>query len=108
MSHTQKQILYSERKRIALSLLKKYFETERDEQLGDLETELLYEFFERELAPYYYNQAADDAHAWFIQRLPYLEADLECSKRTPKWSMHDHEVSHILLNIRECQTSMVC
>jgi uncharacterized protein (DUF2164 family) len=39
-----------------------YFSKERDEELGDLSSQLLLDFFIEELAPYVYNQGVEDAY----------------------------------------------
>ncbi|MDR7856772.1 DUF2164 domain-containing protein [Tissierella sp.] len=39
-----------------------YFLNERDEELGDLSSQLLLDFFIEELAPYVYNQGIEDAY----------------------------------------------
>ncbi|NLL81281.1 MAG: DUF2164 domain-containing protein [Tissierellia bacterium] len=41
-----------------------YFYDERDEDLGDLASQLILEFFLEELGPYIYNQGVEDAYAY--------------------------------------------
>ena len=41
-----------------------YFYKERDEDLGDLASQLILEFFLDELGPYIYNQGVEDAYAY--------------------------------------------
>lgn len=74
-------ILSLERKKEVISLIQAYFHQERDEDLGDLAAELLFEFFEKQLGPLIYNQAIEDVRIWFGQKLPYLEADLDLLKK---------------------------
>lgn len=47
------------RKRIAI-----YFYEERDEDLGELASQLILEFFLEELGPYIYNQGVEDAYIY--------------------------------------------
>lgn len=74
-------VLSPERKKEVIFLIQTYFHDERDEDLGDLAAELLFEFFEKQLGPLIYNQAIEDVRVWFGQKLPYLEADLDLLKR---------------------------
>lgn len=77
-------ILSPSRKRGVVSLIQSYFQQERDEEIGTLAAELLFEFFEKQLGPLIYNQAIEDVRNWFGQKLPYLEADLDLlKKKTP-------------------------
>lgn len=69
------------RKKEVIALIQAYFQKERDEVLGDLAAELLFEFFEKQLGPLIYNQAIEDVRNWFGQKLPYLEADLDLLKK---------------------------
>ncbi|WP_353093298.1 DUF2164 domain-containing protein [Tissierella praeacuta] len=41
-----------------------YFSQERDEDLGELASQLLLDFFIEELAPYVYNQGIEDAYVY--------------------------------------------
>lgn len=41
-----------------------YFYDERDEDLGDLASQLILEFFLEELGPYIYNLGVEDAYAY--------------------------------------------
>lgn len=41
-----------------------YFYKERDEDLGDLASQLILEFFLEELGPYIYNQGVEDAYVY--------------------------------------------
>jgi uncharacterized protein (DUF2164 family) len=74
-------VLSPGRRKEVISLIQAYFQQERDEELGDLAAELLFEFFEKQLGPLIYNQAIDDVRTWFGQKLPYLEADLDLLKK---------------------------
>lgn len=51
-----------------------YFSNERDEDLGDLASQLLLDFFIEELAPYAYNQGVEDAQVYIKDKLDELYA----------------------------------
>lgn len=51
-----------------------YFFKERDENLGDLASQLLLDFFIDELGPYIYNQGVEDAHLYMKDKLDDLFA----------------------------------
>jgi uncharacterized protein (DUF2164 family) len=51
-----------------------YFSEERDEDLGDLASQLLLNFFIEELAPYVYNQGIEDAHVYVKDKVDDLFA----------------------------------
>lgn len=74
-------VLSPERKKEVISLIQAYFHEEREEELGELAAELIFEFFEKQLGSLIYNQAIDDVRVWFSQKLPYLEADLDLLKK---------------------------
>lgn len=57
-----------------------YFFKERDEDLGDLATQLLLSFFIDQLGPYIYNQGVEDAHLYMKDKLDDLFA-LQIVKR---------------------------
>lgn len=44
--------------------IKKYFSSERNEDLGDLASELVLDFFMKKLAPHVYNQGIEDAYGY--------------------------------------------
>lgn len=52
----------------------KYFSNERDEDLGDLASQLLLDFFIEELAPYAYNQGVEDAYVYIKDKAEDLYA----------------------------------
>ena len=60
----------------AIASLKKYFEEEIREPLGDLRAGLLLDFFLEEVAPAVYNQAIADAQARMAARVADLEGEL--------------------------------
>lgn len=49
--------------------IKSYFLNERDEEIGDLQATLLYDFFVEHLAPDFYNQGVKDATVWLRDKL---------------------------------------
>lgn len=51
-----------------------YFSKERDENLGDLASQLLLDFFIDGLGPYIYNQGVEDAHLYMKDKLDDLFA----------------------------------
>lgn len=56
------------RKRL-LEDLKRYFQRERDEDLGNLGAELLLDFIINDLGPHFYNQGIQDAYAYMQERI---------------------------------------
>ncbi|MCU6713049.1 DUF2164 domain-containing protein [Paenibacillus sp. J5C_2022] len=53
-----------------------YFEEERSESIGDLGAEQLIDFFVKELGPYLYNKAIDDARILINERINQIEDEL--------------------------------
>lgn len=49
--------------------IKKFFYEERDEELGDLASELVLDFFIEKLAKDFYNMGVNDAKNYFEERL---------------------------------------
>jgi uncharacterized protein (DUF2164 family) len=68
--------LSKERRAEAITSLKKYFEEEIREPLGDLRAGLLLDFFVEEIGPAIYNQAIGDAQTRMQQRVADLEGEL--------------------------------
>ena len=60
----------------AIVSLKKYFEAEIREPMGDLRAGLLLDFFLEEIGPAIYNQAIADAQARMTARVADLEGEL--------------------------------
>jgi len=60
----------------AIASVKKYFEEEIREPLGDLRAGLLLDFFLEEVGPAVYNQAIADAQARMAARVADLEGEL--------------------------------
>ncbi|ASK62610.1 hypothetical protein CFK37_10820 [Virgibacillus phasianinus] len=61
--------LSKEQKDEMASLIKGYFETERGEDIGDLASLLILDFFIEELAPLFYNIGVEDSHAYMSSKL---------------------------------------
>lgn len=57
-----------------ISHVKDYFSKERDEDLGDLASQLILDFFIKELAPYVYNQGIEDAYVYMKDKADDLFA----------------------------------
>lgn len=51
-----------------------YFSEEREEDLGDLASQLLVDFFIEQLGPYIYNQGVEDAHVYIKDKVDDLFA----------------------------------
>lgn len=69
-----------ERQEKMKSLIAEYFSKERDEDLGDLATGLILDFFIQELGPSIYNQGVEDARIYIKDKLEDLYA-LEVVRR---------------------------
>ena len=60
--------------------IKRYFADELDSEIGGFEAEFLIDFFAKEIGPYFYNSALNDAHTLFSEKadeLGYLINELE-------------------------------
>lgn len=63
-----------------VSKVTKYFNSELDQEIGNLEAELLIDFFAKEIGSYFYNQGLFDAQTLFTEKteeLGYLFQELE-------------------------------
>lgn len=56
--------------------VQRYFHEERAEELGNLETEQMIDFFWSQLGPHLYNQAIQDCRKLFTERMTSLEDEL--------------------------------
>ena len=52
--------------------IKNYFENEREEDLGDLASGMILDFFMEELADEFYNQGVWDSHVYMTDRVEDL------------------------------------
>lgn len=51
------------------ALIKGYFETERGEDIGNLASLLLLDFFIEKLAPSFYNRGVEDCHTYMTGKI---------------------------------------
>ena len=65
-----------EQKQELVPLIQQYFEEERGETLGNLETEFLLDFFISKIGPYIYNQAIHTVQAHLTSHLTELAESL--------------------------------
>ena len=63
------------RKRMVASI-RRYYEQEMEEEIGDLQAGFLLDYFLKEIGPTVYNQAIADAQAWMLGRVEDLEGSL--------------------------------
>lgn len=63
-----------DRKRI-MEEIRFFFQEERDEEIGFLAAEKLFDFFVDVLGEEIYNKALDDAKIWFSHNMDNLESD---------------------------------
>lgn len=68
----KKMELSKEKREEMISLIKYYFLKERGEDLGDLASTLILEFFVEKLAPEFYNQGVYDSYKYFRDRVEDL------------------------------------
>ncbi len=68
--------LSKEKRTEAIASLKKYFEDEIREPIGDLRAGLLLDYFLEEIGPAIYNHAIADAQTRLIARVADLEGEL--------------------------------
>lgn len=52
-----------------ITAIKRYFLNERDEDLGDLASSLILDFFIEELGPRFYNQGIQDAYGYMQDKI---------------------------------------
>jgi uncharacterized protein (DUF2164 family) len=67
MRHTILIELTKERRSSMLSDIKNFFETEREETIGDLASGQLLDFIIEKLAPEFYNQGVYDSHKYMTE-----------------------------------------
>ena len=67
------KINLTKEKRIEMiSLIKNYFQNEREEELGDLASGMILDFFIEEFAIEFYNQGVWDSHVYMNDRVDDL------------------------------------
>ncbi|GEB33564.1 MULTISPECIES: DUF2164 domain-containing protein [Brevibacillus] len=59
-----------------VSKIQRFFAEQRSENLGNLETEEMIEFFSKELGPFFYNQGVQDSRKLLLERMSALEDEL--------------------------------
>ena len=64
--------LSKEKRDAMISIIKSYFMTERDEDLGDLSAALILDFFTEKLAQEFYNQGVYDSYRYMSDRVEDL------------------------------------
>ncbi len=69
------EIKADDRKRLVASI-RRYFEQELEEEIGDLQAGFLLDFCLKEICPTVYNRAIADAQAWMVGRVEDLEGSL--------------------------------
>jgi uncharacterized protein (DUF2164 family) len=65
--------LQPEVKKRVVASIRRYFDENMEEEIGDLKADLLLEFFMREIGPSVYNQAIADAQAYFADKTGDLD-----------------------------------
>lgn len=63
-------------KEAAIEKLKRYFQSEMNQELGGFEAEFLLDFIDKEISPYFYNQGLQDAGKVMEQRLEDIQQHL--------------------------------
>jgi uncharacterized protein (DUF2164 family) len=64
--------LSREKRAEMIALIKGYFENEREEEIGDLASGMMLDFFIEELATEFYNQGVWDSHIYMNDRVEDL------------------------------------
>lgn len=64
--------LSREKRAEMIALIKGYFENEREEEIGDLASGMMLDFFIEELAVEFYNQGVWDSHIYMNDRVEDL------------------------------------
>ena len=64
--------LTKEKREDMISAIKYYFDKERDEELGDLASNMILDFIIKELAPEFYNQGVTDSQKYMNDRVEEL------------------------------------
>jgi uncharacterized protein (DUF2164 family) len=69
MKKKDKFNLSKEKKEYMISAIKGYFQNEREEEIGDLASNLMLNFIIEELAPEFYNQGVQDSYRYMTDRV---------------------------------------
>lgn len=68
MSSKSRIKLTKEKEEYMINEIKRYFSDERDEEIGDLASNLILHFIVEKLAPEFYNQGVYDSHKYMSDR----------------------------------------
>lgn len=79
--------LQDDARKRAIASLRRYFEAEMEEEIGDLKAGLLLDFVLEEIAPSVYNGAIADAQTYLRDRV----ADLEAICHAPEFGFWEGE-----------------
>lgn len=72
-----------EEKSLIVQKVKKYFDDELEQEIGQFDAEFLLDFFSKEVGPYFYNRGLYDAQAILSQRIESVaESIYELEKPT--------------------------
>lgn len=86
MSDKNEIVLSKEKKKELVDEIKSFFIDERGEEIGDLQADLLCEFFLKKIGIAAYNQALADTRVWLSRRFEDLEADYYSLEKDDKIS----------------------
>ncbi|MHB8280973.1 MAG: DUF2164 domain-containing protein [Candidatus Humimicrobiaceae bacterium] len=59
-------------KKKAIQIIKEYFMSERNEEIGDLASEVILDFISEKIGPYFYNQAIVDVQKYMNEKVDDL------------------------------------
>lgn len=65
-----------EQKRQMVRLIQDFFQEERDEQVGIIAAENFLDFIDKEIGPYYYNQAIREARRYLQGQMESIDTEL--------------------------------
>ena len=65
-----------EQKRQIIRLIQNFFQEERDEQVGIIAAENFLDFIDKEIGPYYYNQAIREARRYLQGQMESIDTEL--------------------------------
>lgn len=69
--------LSKEEKRKVISEIQYFFEEERDEEIGTIAAEEMFDFFMDIIGNKMYNKALNDSKIWFTKRMEDIELDYD-------------------------------
>lgn len=71
-TEVRKVKISKEEEKLAIEEIIQFFEKERDEEIGNLESMMLFEFFMEKIGPSIYNQAIADAQKYMSNKVEDL------------------------------------